>query len=150
MTSEANALTDLSDALANAVEKAAHSIVTVDARRRFAATGIIWTADGVVVTADHVVEREEPITITLPDGTEAPATVIGRDPGSDIAVLKIEKSGLTPIEHGGAAKVGNLALALGLPAGGEPGASFGVVSAVPGAQKQRTARCTEDVEDSVA
>ncbi len=133
MTSEANALTDLSDALANAVEKAAHSIVTVDARRRFAATGIIWTADGVIVTADHVVERDEPITITLPDGSEAPATIIGRDPGSDIAVLKIEKSGLTPIEHGGTAKVGHLALALGRPASGEPGASFGVISAVGGA-----------------
>ena len=133
MATESNALTDLSEALAAAVEKAARSIVTVDARRRFGASGIVWTADGIIVTADHVVERDENITVTLPGGTEAAATIVGRDPGSDIAVLKVEKTGLTPIEHGQAAKVGNLALAVGRPAGGEPGASFGVVGAVGGA-----------------
>ena len=133
MSNENTALTDLSDALANAVEKASASIVTVSARRRIPATGIVWSADGVIVTTDHVIEREENITVTLPDGSEVAATIAGRDPGSDIAVLRVAKTGLTPIAHGAAAKIGHLVLALGRPAAGEPMASFGVVSTVGGA-----------------
>lgn len=133
MSNDNTALTDLSDALANAVEKAGVSIVTVNARRRIPATGLIWSADGVIVTSDHVIEREENITVTLPDGTEAEATIAGRDPGSDIAVLKVAKSGLAPITHAGPARIGHLVLALGRPAAGEPMASFGVVSTVGGA-----------------
>ncbi len=133
MSNDNTALTDLSDALADAVAKAGASIVTVNARRRIPASGLIWAADGVVVTSDHVIEREENITVTLPDGTEAEATIAGRDPGSDIAVLRVAKTGLTPIAHGGPAKIGHLVLALGRPSAGEPMASFGVVSTVGGA-----------------
>jgi S1-C subfamily serine protease len=128
-----SALTDLSNALADAVEKAGQSTVTVNGRRRFGASGIIWSADGVIVTADHVLEREENISVTLPDGSEAGATIAGRDPGSDIAVLRVAKTGLAPATHAAEAKVGHFALALGRPGEGGVMASFGVVSALGGA-----------------
>ncbi|MFN0145026.1 MAG: S1C family serine protease [Dehalococcoidia bacterium] len=126
-------LTQLSDSLADAVERAGASTVTVNARRRFGASGLIWSADGVIVTADHVVERDEKLTVTLPDGSDLPATIVGRDPGSDIAVLRVAKTGLTPIAHAGEARVGHMALAVGRPGEGGPMASLGVVSAIGGA-----------------
>src|SRR5437762_6951586 len=60
-------LQGLSDQFAAVVEKASQSVLRVDARHRVAGTGIVWSADGVVVTADHVVEREEGIEVLLPD-----------------------------------------------------------------------------------
>ncbi len=128
---ESTPLTQLSDALADAVAKAGASTVTVNARKRLPATGIAWAAD-LVVTADHVIEREEQITVTLPDGTEAAATIAGRDSGSDIAVLRVAGGGLTPIARGEAARVGHLVLAVGRPGAGGPQASLGVVGAVGG------------------
>jgi S1-C subfamily serine protease len=131
--SEPNSLTAFSDALADAVAKAAESTVTVNARRRLPASGVAWTADGVVVTADHVIERDEQITVVLPDGTEAAATIAGRDPGSDIAVLRVAAA-LTPIARGDQVRIGHPVLAVGRPqGGGEVMASFGVVGALGGA-----------------
>lgn len=126
-------LAQLSDALAAAVERAAASTVLVNARRRVPASGIVW-ADGVVVTADHVVEREDEITVGLPDGREVSATLAGRDPGSDLAVLRLTGSGGVAAERApeGSARVGHLVLALGRPAPGGPMASLGVISAVGG------------------
>ncbi|MDP8923361.1 MAG: serine protease, partial [Chloroflexota bacterium] len=87
MTQEQNtglsALAALSDGLAAAVEQAGASVVRVDARRRQAASGIAWTADGVIVTTDHVLERDEDLRVGLPDGRTVAATIIGRDPGTD-------------------------------------------------------------------
>ena len=134
MPATTTALSDLSDALAAAVEKAGASTVLVNARRRFPASGIIWSADGVIVTSDHVIERDDDITVTLADGRELNATIAGRDPGSDIAVLKVEASGLTPAERSaeGAAHVGNIVLALGRPTTDGPMASFGVIGSLGG------------------
>ncbi|MEO9255470.1 MAG: trypsin-like peptidase domain-containing protein, partial [Tepidiformaceae bacterium] len=132
MPATTTALSDLSDALAAAVEKAGASTVLVNARRRFPASGIIWSADGVIVTSDHVIERDDDITVTLADGRELNATIAGRDPGSDIAVLKVEGSGLTPAERSaeGTAHVGNIVLALGRPTTDGPMASFGVIGSL--------------------
>ena len=130
---EENPVVAFSEALADAVAKAAKSTVTVNARRRFPASGIIWSADGVIATADHVIEREETISVVFADGSESPAKIAGRDPGSDIAVLRVERSGLTPIERGGTARVGHPVLAVGRPQAGEPMASFGVVGTIGGA-----------------
>jgi S1-C subfamily serine protease len=131
--SEPNSLTAFSDALADAVERAAASTVTVNARRRLPASGIAWTDDGVIVTADHVIERDEQITVILPGGTEVPATIAGRDPGSDIAVLRVAAT-LAPIVRGASVRIGHPVLAVGRPqAGGDVMASFGVVGAVGGA-----------------
>ncbi|MFO7272553.1 S1C family serine protease [Sphaerobacter thermophilus] len=132
-TGSTNLLTELSDSLANAVATGARSIVRIDARRRIGATGIIWRADGLIVTADHVLEREDDITVGLPDGRDLPARIVGRDPGTDIAVLRVDADGLTaatisPVE----ARLGHLVLALGRPRGSEPMATLGVIGAVSG------------------
>jgi len=133
--STANALVQLSGAFAAAVERAAASTVTVDARRRIPASGIAWTAGGVIVTSNHAVERDEDITVTGPDGTAVAARLAGRDPGSDIAVLKAESGTWTAAERvpEGEAKVGHFVLALGRPGDGGPQASVGIISAIGGA-----------------
>jgi S1-C subfamily serine protease len=123
-------LKDLSDAMAEAVEALSPSIVQVNARRRLPATGIVWSGDGVIITAHHIVERDDNITITLHDGTNHEATLIGRDPQNDLAVLKIDAE-LSPANWGenGDLKVGNLVLALGR-SGEQVQATLGVVSAL--------------------
>ncbi|MGH2560049.1 MAG: trypsin-like peptidase domain-containing protein, partial [Thermomicrobiales bacterium] len=92
---DGSVLTRLSDDLASAVERAGAWTVTVNARRRMPASGIVWSDTGLIVTANHVVEQNEDITIGLSDGRTVPAKLLGRDPGSDVALLKIEVSGLT-------------------------------------------------------
>ncbi len=136
-------LSELSDALAAAVEKAAASTVLVNARRRLPASGIVWSADGVIITADHVLERHDNIEVLLPSGETAAATIAGRDPGSDLAVLRVPRSGLAPAElaPSGSARVGSIVLAVGRPTAEGPMASFGVVGSVGGAW--RTFRGTE-------
>src|SRR5258707_10742473 len=99
-------LGSFSDALAGAVERAGASVVQVDARRRQGASGIVWTADGVILTADHALERDEDLTIGLPDGRTVGATVIGRDSGTDVALLRAQATGLEAIARGAAPKVG--------------------------------------------
>ena len=69
-----------SDALAATVASAGEGVVRVDARHRMSASGIVWAADGVIVSAQHVVERDADIRIGLPDGGEVPASLAGRDP----------------------------------------------------------------------
>ena len=73
-------LANLSNALAAAVETAGPSIVRVEARRRLPASGIVWSADGIIVTAHHVVEEDENIGIGLADGRTVGASLVGRDP----------------------------------------------------------------------
>lgn len=126
-----NAFQELSDSMAAAVEKAAKSIVTVDARMHVPGTGIIWSADGDIVTAEHLLQRDEEIRVGLPDGRVVEATVAGRDPGSDLALLKVEATGLTPAEWLSldALKVGQLVLAVGRPGDGVQ-ATLGAVSAL--------------------
>jgi S1-C subfamily serine protease len=127
-----NAFEDLSNAMAGAVEKAGKSTLLVDARRRFPASGIAYTAD-LILTADHVVERDEDIKIILFDGKQISATVAGRDPGSDLALLRLEQAAVTPAEVSKEpARVGQFALALGRPSDEGLQASLGVVSAIGG------------------
>lgn len=102
-----------SDSLAAAVERAAQSIVTVDARDRQTATGLVWSAEGEILTADHVLQRDD-IKVILPDGSKHAAKILGRDPNSDLALLKIEKTGLTAPEFA-EVKVGHLVFAIGRP-----------------------------------
>lgn len=123
-------LKDLSDAMAEAVETVSPSLVQVNARRRLPATGIVWSADGLIITTNHIVERDENISVTLSDGETHDAKLIGRDPQNDLAVLKVEAE-LTPANWGEneGLKVGNLILALGRP-GEQVQATLGVVSAL--------------------
>jgi S1-C subfamily serine protease len=128
-------LKDLSDAMANAVGQLSPSLVRVEGRKRLPATGIVWAAD-LIVTAHHVIERDEGIGIVLHDGTRHDATLVGRDPQNDLAVLRVTGAALTPAKFGdnAALRVGNLVLALGKP-GDQVQATLGVVSAlIPGAE----------------
>lgn len=125
----ADTLQQLSDAMATVVESTSNSIVRVSARRRLPATGIVW-AENLVVTAHHVVEFEDNITIGLADGTVVEAELVGRDPHNDLALLKVDAS-LTPAQWAGdeSLKVGHLVLALGRP-GEKVQATLGVTSSL--------------------
>lgn len=130
--SNENPLVALSDAMADAVAKAGASVLQVDARRRMPASGIAYASD-LVLTADHVVERDDDIRIGLPDGSQVPAAVAGRDPGNDLAVLRLEHGGLVPAELAAqAARIGQITLAIGRPSAEGIQASLGVVSAIGG------------------
>jgi S1-C subfamily serine protease len=127
-----NVLVELSDALADAAEKAGKATVLVNARRRMPASGIAYASD-LVLTADHVVEREEGIKVILADGAEISARVAGRDAGSDLAVLKLERAGGAVAEATKSpARLGQIALALGRPSPDGIEASLGTVSAIGG------------------
>jgi len=127
----ANVLKNVSDALAATAEAAGSHVVRVEARRRLPASGIVWSDDGVIVTAHHIVERGDNIGVGLPDGQTATATLVGRDPTTDLAVLRAQATGLTsrtwaePDDM----RVGHLVLALGRP-GKTVQATLGIVSAL--------------------
>lgn len=144
MTREPGAAEALSYLLADAVERAAAWTVRVVARRRLGATGVAWNAEGVVVTADHVIESEDEVVIGLPDGSTTAAQVVGRDPGTDLAVLRIEAASLPAADRTpeGSTRVGQLALGLGRP-GSSIQASLGVVSAIGGQWRTRRGRQIE-------
>jgi len=132
MSKNDNPLNELSEAMVAAVEKAGAATVLVDARKRFPASGIAIAAD-LILTADHVVERDDDIKVILPDGTELAASIAGRDPGSDLAVLRLERPVASPAEAAPEeARVGQLVLALGRPSPEGIQASLGVVSAIGG------------------
>jgi S1-C subfamily serine protease len=126
-------LSTFSNAMAGLVESAGPSIVRVEARRRLPASGVVYSADGLIITANHVVEQDEQIQIGLPDGNTLNATLVGRDPATDLALLRAERGGLRAPTWGDAAelKVGHLMLALGRP-GKTVQATLGIVSALGG------------------
>src|SRR5579872_1664042 len=127
----ANELAALSNELAAAVERAGHAVVAVHARPRFSSSGVFWRP-GVIVTAEHTIRREEEITVTLPDGSNAPATLAGSDSGTDLAVLKVETAGEPGQAAAGDPVPGNLALAIARSEDSGVNASMGIVSAVSG------------------
>jgi S1-C subfamily serine protease len=127
-----NVLVELSDALADAAENAGKATVLVNARRRMPASGIVYASD-LILTADHVVEREEDIKVILADGAEISARVAGRDAGSDLAVLKLDRAaGAVAEPTKSPARLGQLVLALGRPSSDGLEASLGTVSAIGG------------------
>jgi len=127
-------LSALSNDLAAAAERAGRAVVAVHGRQHRPSSGVIWRP-GVVVTAEHALKRDEEITVTLADGGTVSATLAGRDPGTDLAVLTLEGGASAAAELGDTKtlKVGHLVLALGR--SGERGisASLGFVSGVSGA-----------------
>ena len=127
-----NILVELSDAIADAAETAGKSTVLVDARRKFPASGIAFSKD-LILTADHVIERDEDIKVILADGTEVTARLAGRDPGTDLAVLKLDRPEATPAEVSKTpARVGQFVLAIGRPSTNGIESSFGTVNAIGG------------------
>lgn len=119
--------------LAAAVEKASPSTVLVNARKRLPASGVAIAAD-LILTSSHVVERDEDITVLFASGSPQPASLVGRDPASDLALLRLPDSGAVPAQTAAAeARVGQLVLALGHPTTEGIQASLGIVSAIGGA-----------------
>jgi S1-C subfamily serine protease len=122
-----DALLSLSNDLAAAVEHAAPSILAVHARHRLPSTGIHWRP-GIVVTAEHTVRTEDTITVTAADGRTLPATLAGRDRGTDLAVLRVPELTAVAATLGddSSLRIGHMVLALGH----GPRASWGVISAL--------------------
>lgn len=130
-------LRTLSNQMADAVERIGASLVLVNGRERQPASGVVYAPD-LVLTAAHVIERTEDITIYTHDRRTLPARLVGRDNNSDLAVLRVDNLGLpaaTPSEE--AARVGQMVLATGFT--NEEGlmASSGVVSALGGPLRTR-------------
>jgi S1-C subfamily serine protease len=127
----ANELAALSNEIAAAVEVAGRNVVAVHARPRFSSSGVFWRP-GVIVTAEHTIRREEEITVTLPDGATVPAVLAGTDPGTDLAVLKIEATTHAPVRTTTAPAPGTLALSTGRSEDSGVNAALGIISACSG------------------
>lgn len=128
-----NTLINISNELAGIVQSLSPYIVSVRARRRYPSSGLRWSPE-MAVTADHTLQQEDDITVTLTDGMTVPATVVGRDPGTDLAALRVESSVPLGAElaRTQAARTGDLAVVLGRSPHSGPNASLGIVSAVSG------------------
>ena len=131
-------LTTFSNQLADVVQAASAWTVRVQARRGPPASGIALAAD-LVLTADHVVDpaREDAIRVGLPDGSEVGASLVGRDPTTDVAILRIASGSLTPASAAATdARAGALALVVARP-GRQPNASLGLVTGLAGPARTR-------------
>ena len=124
-------LIELSNALAQATERAAANVVAIHTESRGSASGVVWRA-GIIVTAEHALRRDEEIHATLPDGRVVPATLAGRDPSSDLAVLKCAEALAAASGFGdvNALKPGSLTLVVGRTRASGPVAALGAVSLV--------------------
>jgi S1-C subfamily serine protease len=136
-TTNLDVLTAVSNRLADAVERISPALVLVNARPRLPGSGVVYDSN-LVLTADHVIEREEDITTTTHDGRTLPAQFVGRDPASDLAVLRVDDLGLDPATPTATPpRVGQWVLAVGRPTEGGPMASSGIVSALGGPLRTR-------------
>src|SRR6267154_3529915 len=124
-------LIELSNALAQATDRAASSVVAVHTERRGSSSGIVWRS-GVIVTSEHALRRDEDIQVTLSNGRVVSASLAGRDPSTDIAVLKCAEASNAAPEFSDAAalKPGSLTLVVGRTRVSGPVAALGVVSLV--------------------
>lgn len=126
-----NSLTAFSEHLAAVVAQAGERVVSVDARPRTVSSGIILRP-GIVITADHTIRRQDDIRVMLPSGEQVEAEIAGRDPGTDLAVLRAERASITEDGAAEAIRPGDLAVAVGRAEQGLT-ASMGIVSTVGGA-----------------
>jgi S1-C subfamily serine protease len=127
-----NIFTELSEAMADAAVRAGRFTVMVEARRRLPASGIAFAND-LVLTADHTVERDEDIKVLLDNGMEVTARLAGRDPGTDLALLKLDSASATPAELAPSpVRVGQFVLAVARPSRQGIESSFGTINAVGG------------------
>lgn len=124
-------LVELSNALAQSTDRAAASAVAVHTETHGSSSGVVWRP-GVVVTAEHALRRDEEIQLTLPGDRVVPATLAGRDPSTDVAILKCAEASVAMHEFGDATslRAGNLALVVGRTRASGPIAGLAVVSLV--------------------
>jgi S1-C subfamily serine protease len=148
-----------SRAVIDAVEHVAPAVVSVDVRKRGtgqarrspaqtgAGSGFVFASDGLILTNSHVVEDASEIDVTLPDGRERRADLIGHDPDTDVAVLRISATELTALAFGDsqAIRPGQLVIAIGNPYGFQHSVTTGVVSALGRSLRARSGRLIEHV-----
>ncbi|NOG72630.1 S1C family serine protease [Roseicella sp. DB1501] len=128
----ADPLALLSDRLAQLTAEGAARVVAVHGRDGRARSGLLW-ADGLVVTAEEALERDDELAVTLPNGRVIPAGLAGRDPGTDVALLRAETGSVAPLVPAPPAALapGHLLLALGRGEHG-PTAAYGIAAVVAG------------------
>jgi len=148
-----------SRAVIDAVELVAPAVVSIHTRQRGqgasrrspaqagAGSGFVFAADGLIVTNSHVVEDAAEIDVRLPDGREARADLIGHDPDTDVAVVRISAPDLTALSFGDSQSLrpGQLVIALGNPYGFQHTVTTGVVSALGRSLRARSGRLIEHV-----
>lgn len=131
-----SALVSLSEGIENVADKVSQSVVSVRSRTRGNGSGVVWSSDGLIVTCSHIVRKLDELEVSLSNGKSFPAKVIGNDPYSDIALLKIQANGkndsisLNPIEIGDSEnlKAGQFVLALANPYGEYPSITEGIIT----------------------
>jgi S1-C subfamily serine protease len=131
-------LTQLSGQLTALTAQAGNHVVRVDGRRRFPASGVIWSGDGIVVTTHHTLERDEEVEVGLPSGETVAAEVLGRDPSTDLAALRVSANALEPAvwAEETAAAPGALVVGVSRP-GRSARASLGLVARAAGEYRAR-------------
>jgi len=131
-------LSDLSSGMAKTVQRIEPAVVRINARRRFPASGFIWSEEGLIITANHVIRKDNQIEVGFADGSQFQGQIVGRDPSTDLALVKVEASGLKKFDQIASEEieVGNLVLALGRP-GKSIQATMGIVSALGSAWRTR-------------
>lgn len=110
-------------------------------------SGVIIAPDGYILTNDHVIHSAEQLTVTLTNGTTLPATIVGTDPATDLAVIRTEGANLpfATLGDSGSLRVGQLVIAIGNPFGFQSTVSTGVVSALGRALRSRQGRLIESI-----
>ena len=136
-------------AVIHAVELAGPAVVKIQVDERGGGSGFLFTPDGLVVTNSHVVERARRLVVGLPDGSSSQAEVVGHDPDSDVAVLRMATgNGPLPwIRFGDSSTLrpGQVVIAIGNPLGFQHSVTTGVVSALGRSMRARSGRLMEDI-----
>src|SRR5919201_3406262 len=142
VTDDAALLDAYSEAVIRTVETASPAVVKIDG-----GSGFVFTPDGLILTNSHVMEKRRSTTVTLADGRSLRGDLVGNDPHTDLAVVRIEGGSLPVVSFGDsrAVRVGQIAVAIGNPYGFQCTVTTGVVSALGRSLRARSGRLIDDV-----